>query len=267
MKYLFWLPVFLLTLFWRQPIQAQDILPERYFRFGVGFNTITLQDAAVSAMIYRGSPITILLGFEKHKQHGFSSFSLSGDFGRLTSRYATDLRPMLSQLTQINLDYRRYWLLNRSVSAPRWMFGGMVRSHNSIRITPQNDTGMISFLIANSIYAGVRREFHVPGSTNRSRITASAMLPLLSHILRPSYLNLYNYLDPEHNWLGERFEDSEWLSFNRFPGLETEITYYYRLRGGSFLSASYNWSFYHYSGERRVNAGQHHLIFSSLLKF
>ncbi|MCB0561659.1 MAG: hypothetical protein KDD09_22055, partial [Phaeodactylibacter sp.] len=82
-------------------------------------------------------------------------------------------------------------------------------------------------------------------------------LHLLSHVIRPSYLNVYNYLDPEHDWLKERLEASEVLTLNRFQGLQSRLELTYPIAGENQLRFAYDWGFYHYDGLRRVNAARH----------
>lgn len=230
----------------------------RYLELGFGATLHRLQDPAVSPMIYTGGPIAIELGFEKRKPHSISRFALSGDIGRLDSKNATELRPMASNYFQADLSYQ-YLRRLPALSANRftWFLGGQYRWHNSIRLTPQNDTGFITFLIANSISVAARGETALQLFGRQVELGWIGSLPLLSHVIRPSYLNLYNYLDPEHDWLQERLEASEILTFNRFPGFQSRLEFTYPIANGNQLRFAYDWGFYHYNGSRRVNAGRH----------
>ncbi|MCO6475617.1 MAG: hypothetical protein J5I94_03295 [Phaeodactylibacter sp.] len=238
---------------------TQDARPfPRYLELGLGATFHRLQDPAVSPMPYSGGPLGIYLAFEKRKPHSISRLSLGGDLGKLNSKNATELRPMASTYFQADLSYqylRR--LTGRSASRLIWFVGGRYRWHNSIRVTPQNDTGFISFFIANSINASTRMETDFQLFEREVKLGWTGTLPLLSHVIRPSYLNLYNYIDPEHDWLNERLQDSEWLTLNRFPGLQSRLELSYPIAGENQLRFAYEWEFYHYDGQRRVNAARH----------
>ena len=249
--------VLLLAIPFSLSVYGQEVEPpRRYLNLGMGFAAHRLQDPAVSPLNYRGSPFQLRLGYRKEKPGTFSEVSLTTDIGRLSSQNATDLRPMASQYYQFDLQYMLLKRIRRESGDFRWFLGGQYRSHNSIRLTPQNDTGFISFLMANSLRVAGRAEYSWQVLSRNTTLRWTGSTALLSHVIRPSYLNLYNYIDPENDWIGERLEASEWLSVNRFPGLESEISWLYPIRGGNTLALVYNWSFYHYSGERRVNAAR-----------
>lgn len=224
---------------------------------GIGSSYHQLQDPAVSPMRYGGQILHATLGWSSKRQTRYRSMSISTDLGQLRSRNATEQRPMATQYTQVDIRYGQWWSMPRLTSG--WLIGAAVRSHNSVRITPQNDTGMISFLIANGLWVGMRRK-HLPRSHGqRMYLDWQLAVPLLQHVLRPSYLNLYNYIDPEHNWLQERLAASEWRLWHRFPGLETNLSLHRVLQRGNEVALMYQWSFYHYADARRVNAAQHTL--------
>lgn len=252
-----------LALFWLLWIAhvafGQEAPPRfRYLELGLGSAAHRLQDPAVSPMAYTGAPLAIVLGFEKRKPHSISRLALAGDLGRLSSKNATELRPMASSFFQINLSYQ-YLRRVPALSTGRftWFFGGYYRWHNSIRLTPQNDTGFISFFIANTLGASIRGERAFQIREKEVTLGWTGALPLLSHVIRPSYLNLYNYIDPEHDWLKERLEESEVLTLNRFPGIQSRLELAYPIAGGNQLRFAYDWEFYHYDGQRRVNAARH----------
>ena len=242
-----------------QAAYAQDEKPRlRYLELDLGITSHRLQDPAVSPMAYIGAPLAIELGFEKRKPHSISRLALAGDIGRLASKNATELRPMASSYFQIDLSYQ-YLRRLPPLSTGRftWFLGGRYRWHNSIRLTPQNDTGFISFFIANSISVSVRGETAFQLFGRQVELGWTGALPLLSHVIRPSYLNVYNYLDPEHDWLKERLEASEVLTLNRFQGLQSRLELTYPIAGENQLRFAYDWGFYHYDGLRRVNAARH----------
>ena len=239
----------------------------RFLYLGTGLTFQNLQDPAVSPMIYAGGPIHFSIGYEKQKQNLISGIELNADFGALSAANATDLRPMRSSFYRFDLQYtylrRAFKLKNNKYTI--WL-GGKYLWHNSIRMTPQNDTGFISFLIANSLKAtGVlQRQF----TFNQRQITFSYGLdiPLLSHVIRPSYLNLYDYLSPENNWVGERMEESRIYTLNKFPGVNSTFELDYPIAGGNVFRVAYQWEFYHLNTTRRVNYARHLLQFSFLAK-
>ncbi len=248
-------------------LAQKDPSTKRHLFMALGSSFHRLQDPAVSPLTYRGDPFMIQLGYKKQKPNTISEISLTMDLGKLSSRNATEVRPMASQFYQIDLQY----LLMKKLSDPtkpiQWFIGGSYRWHNSIRLTPQNDTGFISFLIANSLRAAVQAQKRQSLFGREATLFWKGSVPLLSHVIRPSYLNIYNYLDPENNWLEERLKDSRFSTLNRFPGLESEFGLIYPMAGGNTFSLSYLWAFQHYAGERRVNATRNVLAARLSLRF
>jgi|GEM_PF-6097036 len=250
---------------------AQDSLQtnekNRYLFLGLGFTSQILQDPAVSPMRYNGAPIHITLGYEKQKERLLSKFELNGDIGNLSSANATEVRPMKSSFYRIDLQYTylRKAFRFKENTYTLWL-GGKYLWHNSLRLTPQNDTGFISFLIANSLKAAavLQRSYRL-GNKNLA-VQFGVDVPLISHVIRPSYLNIYDYLSPENDWIGERLEESKFYTLNRFPGLATQLALTYPIKGGNALRVAYHWDFYHLDEFRRVNYARQLFQFSFLAK-
>ncbi len=246
---------------------TNDTENKRYLFLGVGFTGQTLQDPAVSPMTYSGGPVNFTLGYEKHKPKLFSSFQLSGDIGAMQSDNATELRPMRSSVYRIDLQYtylRRTHFL-KSDKYTLWL-GGRYLWHNSIRLTPQNDTGFISFLIANSLKASGLVHRDVQFRNKQFSLRYGLDLALLSHVVRPNYLNIFDYLSPENDWVGERLEDSHFYTFNKFPNINSTLSLDYPIAGGNLLRFNYQWEFYHLNTSRRVNYGRHLFLFSFIAR-
>ncbi|GAB2568974.1 hypothetical protein [Spirosoma areae] len=232
-------------------------LNEQYGILSLGTSAYTLQDPTVSPMTYHGSLFSVGLGFEKRKSRSFTRWSLAGDVGKLHSANATKLRPMQSSVYRLDLliNYNRW--LSDETARWRWFAGGAYRWHNSLRLTEQNDTGMISFLIANSLGAtgGVERKLPLFGKL--IRVNGMAELPLLSHVIRPSYLNLYNYIDPKNDLLQERLDDARLVTINRFPALVANLSLTCPIAGENQVRLGYEWAFYHYDRPFPANVGRH----------
>lgn len=250
---------------------AQDSLQikerNRYLFLGLGFSSQTLQDPAVSPLRYSGGPIHMTLGYEKQKERLFSRFELNGDLGALRAANATEVRPMKSSFYRIDLQYTylRKAFRFKENTYTLWL-GGKYLWHNSLRLTPQNDTGFISFLIANSIKAAavLQRSYRLGNKNINAQFGVD--IPLISHVIRPSYLNIFDYLSPENDWVGERLEESKFYTINRFPGLATQLALTYPIKGGNALRFTYHWDFYHLDELRRVNYGRQLFQFSLLVK-
>jgi hypothetical protein len=240
---------------------------ERYGVLGVGTSTYNLQDPTVSPMTYHGSLFSVGFGFEKRKNRSFSRWSLAGDLGKLHSANATNLRPMQSNVYRADLAFSHNRWLSDETARWRWFLGGAFRWHNAIRITEQNDTGMISFLIAGSLGAsgGVERKFTLLGKN--MRFNGLAELPLLSYVIRPSYLNLYNYIDPENNFLQERINDGRLVTINRFPALVSNLSLTCPIAGENQLRLAYEWAFYHYNRPFPATIGRHTVSLQLLIRF
>lgn len=250
---------------------AQDSLQtkekNRYLFLGLGITSQILQDPAVSPMRYNGAPIHIAIGYEKHKERLISRFELNGDIGALSSSNATEVRPMKSSFYRIDLQYTylRKAIRFKENTYTLWL-GGKYLWHNSLRLTPQNDTGFISFLIANSLKASAVLQRAYMLRNKNLTVQFGIDLPLISHVIRPSYLNIFDYLSPENDWLGERLEESKFYTINRFPGLNTRLALTYPIKGGNALRLAYHWEFYHLNELRRVNYARQLFQFSFLAK-
>ncbi|MEQ8574043.1 MAG: hypothetical protein RIB63_08280, partial [Fulvivirga sp.] len=92
-------------------------------------------------------------------------------------------------------------------------------------------------------------------------------LPLLNHIIRPSFLNVFDYVNPEGNWVKERVDDSRWYAINKYSNITSTIYMLYPLSSSNIIRLSYEWDFYRIKSMLEATSISSTISFSLLFKF
>ena len=79
--------------------------------------------------------------------------------------------------------------------------------------------------------------------------------------------NIYDFVNPENNWVEERLEDSSWNAINRYSNITSTVSILYPIKAGNVLKFSYEWDFYRVSTGLRATRASHTFMFSFLFNF
>ncbi len=241
---------------------------ERYLTSSMMIKSVQLRDQHMSPVTYFGTVITPGLGFVKFKPNGISEFSFDVGIGAIQAKNGTEQLPMRGSYYRLDIHYAYMKYIGNVIKGKyKWYLGGKLKSHTNIRLNEQLDTGFITFILANgiNITSALEREARV---FNRNvKFLFQADLPLITHLIRPNYLNIYNYIDPENDWVSERFRDSDWLAPGKFSNFQTKLTMLYPIRSGNYLRLSYGWSYYAVNNKLKARNASHDFGMAFLFNF
>ncbi|MDN5201462.1 hypothetical protein QQ008_08820 [Fulvivirgaceae bacterium BMA10] len=240
----------------------------RYLTSSLGSRSVRLKDDHMSPMNYFGGMITPGFGIIKERARSISRFDLLFNIGSIRSRNATELRPMRGDYFRLDIQYAylRY-IKEIGEGKYRWFVGGKFRSHANVRLNEQLDTGFITFIFTNglSFSTALQRDFQL---FNRKFIAFYQVdIGVLSHVVRPNYLNIFNYLDPENDWLEERLRDSDWLTIGKFNSIKSQLEIAYPIKAGNMIKFSYGWDFYSLNNKLKAKGASHEFLFTFMFNF
>ncbi len=250
----------------KTPKQKSEI--KRYLVSSMIIKSLQLRDEHMSPVTYFGSVVTPGLGFIKFKPNGISEFSFDVGIGSIQAKNGTEQLPMRGSYYRLDIHYSYLkYVKNVFKGKYRWYLGGKFKSHTNIRLNEQLDTGFITFILANGFSLSSALERDLKLFNRNVKFIFQADLPLVSHVIRPNYLNIYNYIDPENDWVSERFRDSDWLAIGKYTNIETRLSMLYPVRSGNYLKLSYGWAYYAVNNKLKARNASHEFGLAFLFNF
>ena len=241
---------------------------QRYFTSSLSLKHIQLRDQHMSPVTYFGTVVSPGVGIIKRKERSISEFSLNSALGSIQAKNGSELRPMQGDYFRVDIQYSYLRFVKNILDQRyRWYLGGKFRSHSNVRLNEQLDTGFITFIFSNglSLATAVERDFTL---FNR-KMTLSYQLdvPLITHMIRPNYLNIFNYIDPENDWFEERFRDSDWLPVGKFSGINSQLSLSYMIKAGNMIRFTYGWEYYALNNKLKAKNASHDFSVALLFNF
>ena len=241
---------------------------DRYITYGLGSMTVKLNDEHMSDLNYRGGSVHLNFGGYKRKKNTIRNFQMGLGIGSISPKEDNREIEPRGQYYRLDLSYsQQYYMQSILKERVRWYLGGKVRSHTNIRLNPQLDTGFITFLLANGFYVSNTLERDVKMLSRKTIVGWQMDLPLLNHTIRPSFLNVFDYVNPEGNWVQERVEDSRWYAINKYSNITSTIYLLYPLSSSNIIRLSYEWDFYRIKSMLEATSVSSTVSFSLLYKF
>jgi len=254
-----------------QEIEQDSVLSlptTRYLTLGIGSMSVQLNDQHMSPLNYYGGAFNLQLGAFKRKNKSIRNLIVSTAYTNLGPKQ--DNREIDPRGTYIRLDlsYAQHQYI-RSIwdNSTRLYVGGKFKSHSNIRLNEQLDGGFITFMFANGIFLSSILEREVRISGRPLTVGWQLDLPVINHTIRPSYLNIYDFVNPESNWVEERIEDSEWRGIGSYTNINSTFYLLYPLSSSNAFRFSYDWDFYHIGSELEATSATHTYSFSFLFHF
>ncbi len=241
---------------------------QRYLISSLTSKRLQLRDQHMSPVTYFGGMIAPGFGMLKRKEKFFSEFSLNFTLGSIQAKNGTDLRPMRGDYFRIDMQYSYLrFVKNIANQRFRWYVGGKLKSHSNVRLNEQLDTGFITFIFTNglSLSSALERDISLFG--RKMTLSYQLDLPVVTHVIRPNYLNIYNYIDPENDWLEERLRDSDWLLPGKFTSINSQISLTYPIRAGNMVRLSYGWEYYSLNNKLKARNASHDIALALLFNF
>ncbi len=92
-------------------------------------------------------------------------------------------------------------------------------------------------------------------------------LPVINHVIRPSFLNIYDFVNPEHDWAEERLAQSGFKAINQYSNIISTVSVLYPISSRNLLKFSYEWDFYKINSGLTATRASHTYMFSFLFNF
>ncbi|MEO9869617.1 hypothetical protein [Ekhidna sp.] len=245
-----------------------NIPTSRYLTLGVGSMAVQLNDEHMSPLNYYGSSMYLQLGAFKRKKKTLRNLTIGLNYSTIGARGDNREIDPRGQYFRIDLAYaQQYYIRSFWNGTTRWYVGGKIRSHSNVRMNPQLDGAFITFLFTNGLFASSVLEREVRISKKPLTVSWQLDLPIINHTIRPSYLNIYDFVNPENDWVEERLDDSKWRSITSFTNVTSTISLLYPISTSNVLRFSYEWDFYHIDSELKATNATHTYLFSFLFHF
>ena len=240
----------------------------RYLTLGIGGMYVQLNDAHMSPLNYYGGAINLQLGAFKRKNRSLRNFTIDAAYTNLGAK--ADHREVDPKSIYFRLDLayaQQQYIRSFFNNSTRLYLGGKLKSHSNIRMNPQLDGAFVTFIFANGLYLSnvLERELSIAGRP--VTLNWQLDLPIINHTIRPDYLNIYDFVNPESDWVEERVDDSKWRSITSYSNITSTISLLYPISTSNAFRFSYEWDFYHIKSELKATNATHKYLFSFLFHY
>lgn len=255
---------------------------DKYLYMGLGFSYIKVIDNNTSPLMYKGFqfPYTSI-GYLNHAKNRIQTFEVDFSFGWLKPRTVSPwyVSENTSFYTNIRYDIL-YFLQSFARNRINWYLGPEFNINGHFRINTKY--GNSAFTFDSYAGAGFATRFELPfswkGRTYRLlgkdrirrdrnlRLSWQISTPVVSFLVRPTYVTITNFIDPELQTKITKANTSGgfFVPFN----IRSQTELYYVLHNHNMFKLSYVWNFYsHDPGYNKVQSAFHGLYFAFVFKF
>lgn len=255
---------------------------DKYGYFGLGFSHINVVDNTTSPLNYKGFqfPYTSF-GYLNHSKKRIKTLEIDFSFGFLESRTETPWYDPQNTSFYTNIRYNiLYYLRSFAKNRINWYIGPEFNINGHFRVNYKY--GNSAFTFDNYNGAGFATRFELPFSwkarkyrflgkdrnrRNRElRFSWQLSTPVVSLLIRPTYVTITNFIDPELQTkiTSEHISGGFFVPFN----LRSQTELYYVLHNQNMFKLSYVWNFFsHDPGYNKVQSAFHGLYFAFIFKF
>jgi hypothetical protein len=234
---------------------------QRYWFLGTGLSFQSMYDEAVSYVRYHNSGAAFTLGLVKSSEKKYREFYIDPSFVVLKTDESNDLRPMKVSTTRFSIGYQYLvkciqWSENSKLYA-----GGSANLLFNLKTAPQLDNSQLVYDYALSIGPAAKWDKQFTWKKRKHTLSFNLVIPILSHIARPYYLNRIEFIDPDNDFLGDLFSNSHITSVNDYIRVISDISVIRPIFNGNALKLAYQWDFYKMKTINKVYAAEHQVTF------
>lgn len=244
---------------------------DRYLWLGYGFSFTNVLDKATSPLNYSGFNFAnSSLGYLVHSDKIISTLEFDFAYNDLKSRTSTPWYDPHNTSFIANIRYNRLFKIKSINNRVNWYVGPEININNHFRIDYKFGNSAFTY----DSYAGIgaATRFEIPFSWkgkqvkiwfikfNRRdrdlRFSWLLSMPLVSMIVRPTYVTITNFIDPEQqsSLQKEHFTGGVLVPF----AIRSQAELYYTLHNQNMLKLSYVWNFMsHDPGYNKVQTAFH----------
>jgi len=266
----------------RQQRKTERKARDKYLGLGTGGSYTKVIDNATSPLLYRGISIPFLsLGYLTHSEKIIKTFEADFSFGELESRTETPWFDQANNSFYFAFRYNHLFRVTRFTKPNvNWYLGPEINTNAHLRINYKYENSAFNFDNYNGI--GFSSRFELPFGYKASRFKFLFMnlkrrdrnlwlswqlsMPVLSLMLRPTYVTITNFIDPDLRTAvtSDHTDGGLFVPLN----IRSQTELFYELHNGNLFKLAYIWNFYHHDpGYNKVQSAFHAVSFSFVFKF
>jgi len=248
----------------------------RYILVNFGLNISKMKDQTVSPLLYKGSGINYGVSYFRldKKKVNFYDFNINNSTLNISNSDITQGSDSRLFKTYLNI-YSLYGIANIhnkiflyfgwhfknsfiSYVNPKYMNSGYIFSGFS------ESGGTVRFDLPFSWKSKKSKFlfFNINRKDRQLRLSFMLGLPLFTHILRPQYAGIDNFVDGKGQAITH-----EVAFVGKYINFDSKIELLYELGNYNLLKLSYNWDFLHYDpGYNKIQAANHYFNISFVFK-
>lgn len=239
----------------------------RHWVTGLGLSIQTVWDEAMSPVRYGGASLRINPSLQKFTDKHWRTIDVSLSIGGLRSIYFEESQRGRANNFGFNFDYRYLRHLTDFGKGNEVFLGAGIRMLNNARLHSQLDNSILPFdsFTSLTIEGGLQKGFRW-----RQRdflLRYSLGLPIMSLAMRPNYVSVYNFVNPEAKFFNERIREHGLSSFGSYFRMISKVELLYKLRTGNLMSLAYEWDYYSYNKVHQLNVATHSITFSRYFNY
>jgi hypothetical protein len=240
---------------------------QRYWFLGTGVSIQSMYDEGISYVRYHSTGIALTLGLIKSSEKKYREFFIDPSFVVLKTDESNDLRPMKVSTTRISAGYQYL------VKAIQWndhsklYAGAALNFIFNLKRAPQLDNSQLVYDYALSLGPAAKWDKLFTLKNRTHTFSCNLSIPLLSHIARPYYLNRIEFIDPENNFVGDLFSNSQVTSVNDYFRIISDISITRPLFNGNALKLAYQWDYYTMKTINKVHAAEHQVTIAFISNY
>lgn len=236
-----------------------------YLTVGTGVTLNHIKDDIMSPVNYYGIAFNLFPSIIFEREKSINRYNITASLGNMTNFVFGHSGSAF--FLQADLDYYHLRKLKKSpVKGTIFYLGGGLNTSNNFRWHSHLNNS--SFLYADffslSMTAAIRKNFHF--WRNDWYLYYQLATPFISTDIRPNYIGVINFIEPEPNYVGEIMDLMTVSTFNKYFRLNSRIEFSSVLKNGNELVFTYIWDYYTFRKRHRIDAAYHVLGISIFTK-
>lgn len=229
----------------------------RYWALGIGSSGQSMYDEAISYVRYKGSGIAPSLGLIKSSEKKYRQFMVHPTFVKLKTKRSNELRAMEVSTTRFSANYQYLVKTKEWNNKMKLHAGGNISLLFNIKRAEQLDNSQFLYDYAIGIGPAAKLDKIFYWRKRDCTVSYNLLLPLLSHIARPYYLNRIEFIDPENNFMGDLLKNSNLVTVNKNLSIMSSVSLTYPLFNKNVVAIGYAWNFYKMKTINSVYGAEH----------
>lgn len=255
---------------------------DKYLGFGIGGAYVKVIDNATSPLQYDGFVFPeAKVDYLVHSEKIIKTLEADFSYGSLSTRTETPWYDPTNDSYFVALRFNILYNVKKLAKEKiNWYVGPEINANAHFRVNYKYGNSALTF--DNYYGVGVATRFEFPFSYKARKVKVWFMnfnrrdrdlrlswqlsVPVLSYLIRPTYVTITNFIDPElqSTVTSANTDGGFFVPLN----IRSQTELYYTLHNQNMLKISYIWNFFnHDPGYNKVQSAYHGFVFSFIFKF